>query len=104
MHILVWVFLASFFIRLPFMWKEELEENLTFAFATTLSYGMIYFFVLEMRRLKDMLESDTKAMFAIRKTRNLQIAFFATYAVGNAGILIVFRIFSTYFKDSMKEH
>lgn len=85
------------------MWDIGQGENLTFAFATTLYYGMIYFFVLEMRRLKDMLESDTQTVFASRKQRNLHIVFFATYAVGNAGILIVFRIFSTYFKDSMKE-
>ena len=95
MHVLIVIFFTSFFMRLPFLWKEE--ENITFNFviASTFVYGIIYFFVFEMRRLKDMLESDTKAILESRKkrTRTILIVFYTIYVLGNAAILITIRIF-----------
>jgi hypothetical protein len=101
MHVLILIFLAAFFIRLPFLWEEEQGINLNFVFASNLTYGIIYYFVFELRRLKDMLESDSIAILETKKqrTRVYLIIFYIVYVSGNAGILITFRIFIQYFPE-----
>jgi len=102
MHVLIAIFLTSFFFRLPFFWNEEDPTNLMFGIASTLVYGIIYFFVFELRRLKDMLESDTKAMLESRKkrTKTIIIVFYSVYVLGNAAVLITVMTINLYYYDA----
>ena len=54
MIVLAAIFLVSFFLRLPFIASIDKGENPFFAMATILIFAMLYFFVFEMRRLRDM--------------------------------------------------
>lgn len=51
-------FLLSFFFRTPVISKET-DFNLVYAFASMVIWGSLYFFVFEMKRLKDTLTSES---------------------------------------------
>lgn len=101
MILLMIIFITGFFCRLPFFWREEQPSNLAFALATTVILTILYYFVFEMRRLKEMIISETQAALEARAkaTRIVFIAFYLIFAIGNAGILLADYICTSYYPD-----
>ena len=53
------VYLSGFFFRLPFLFDIQKGDNPYFSIANLLIFAMLYYFVFEMRKLKDKFESNS---------------------------------------------
>ncbi len=53
------VHLSGFFFRLPFLFDIQEGENPFYSIANLLIFAMLYYFVFEMRKLKDKFESNS---------------------------------------------
>ena len=104
MIVLTSTFLLCFFVRLPFvddLSKKE-DDNPIFVSAFLLIFLMLYFFVFEMRRLRDKIESDSmKENLAKRKRTNLiKYIIFGLFLIGNASIILSFVILQSYLPET----
>jgi len=106
MILLTSLFLVCFFVRLPFVENVSQREgdNPIFVSAFLLIFAMLYFFVFEMRRLRDKIDSDSmKENLAKRKRTNfIKYVIFGLFLIGNALIILGFVMFQRYSKDPEK--
>ncbi len=98
----------SFFLRLPlsFLNREGKGQNPYTAIAIIIIFSLIYYFVFEMMRLRDKIQSESPEELKEkqRRTRFMKIAFFTLYIVGEAGILLSYRIIFKYFHHVITEN
>ena len=79
------VYLASFLLRFPFLSSGGQGNNLSTSCAQMLIQALLYFFIFEMRRLRDKLSSDDITNHLARRKISLAILatvyslFFASY-------------------------
>jgi len=79
------VYLASFLLRFPFLSNGGQGMNLSTFCAQMLMQALLYFFIFEMRRLRDKLSSDDLQSHIARRKKTLYILsavytfFFASY-------------------------
>ena len=98
----------SFFFRLPlsFLNQGGKGQNPFSAIAYVIIFSLIYYFVFEMMRLRDKIQSDShhELRERQRKTQNLKIVFYTIYFFGEAGIVLTYRIIFKYFNQVVTDH
>lgn len=102
MMLLVALFLVGSFLRLPFFIEKDQRKNIALAVAYEVYHSFLYFFVFEMMRLKDLLQSETSLHYAIlnRKRKVAMAVFYTVFALGDAAMLLTIYTFYNYARDA----
>lgn len=87
MIVIMLAYLISMFLRLPFLTDDGAASNEATAIATALIVGMIYFFIFEILRLRDKLESASLE-FHLNKNKRTKIMMIIVYTI--FGLIHVF--------------
>lgn len=97
MIILTSVFLICFFARLLFIDDivSKKDDNPIFVSAFLLIFAMLYFFVFEMRRLRDKITSDSVAenLQKCKRTNFIKSIIAGLFIVGNAAIILSYVVY-----------
>ena len=98
-------FLAAFFFRLPFIGDSKEGDGFYQGLSTFLIFAMIYYFVFEMVKLKDKLESDDLYENIKRRKRTIIIewAFFITFFLFDSCIFSSFKIIQFYYPEKIAD-